>query len=50
MNIDSRLFPTVLIALDVCAACVYAVNGGLSEWRMVVYWLSAAVLTFCVTW
>lgn len=41
------MFPTVLIALDVCAALVYAVKA---DWRMAVYWLAAATLTACVTY
>lgn len=41
------IFPTVLIALDVCAAVPYAVRGNL---RMMVYWLAAATLTACVTY
>lgn len=43
-----KLFPTILIALDVCAAGMYALQAG--EWRKVVYWLAAAVLTTVVTW
>lgn len=41
------IFPTVLIALDVCAAVPYAVK---CDWRMAVYWLAAATLTACVTY
>ena len=41
------IFPTILIALDICAAILYAVRA---EWRMTVYWLSAATLTACVTY
>ena len=44
---DSRIFPTVLAVLDVCAALVYVADG---DWRKTVYWLSAAVLTAVVTW
>ena len=40
------VFPSVLIALDVCAAVPYAWHG-IS--RMMVYWLAAATLTACVT-
>jgi hypothetical protein len=46
--LNTRLFPTILIALDVLAALSYATHG-FSEWRKVIYWLSAAVLTVCVT-
>ena len=42
-----KLFPTCLIALDVCAALVYVSAG---DWRRVVYWLAAATLTTVVTW
>ena len=47
---DPRFFPTILIVLDLLAACNYWRFGGLNEWRMVVYWLAAATLTFTVTW
>lgn len=39
------IFPTVMIALDVCASVPYAVRGNL---RMMIYWLAAATLTACV--
>lgn len=41
------IFPTVLIALDVGAAIVYAKT---CNWRMMIYWLAAATLTACVTY
>ena len=41
------IFPTILIALDVCAAMPYAWHG---NWRMAIYWLAAATLTVCVTY
>jgi hypothetical protein len=40
-----KLFPTLLIILDICAAVGY-----FGDWRKVIYWLAAAVLTFCVTY
>lgn len=43
----SKLFPTMLIILDVCAAAGYI---GAGDWRKIVYWLSAATLTYCVTY
>lgn len=43
----TKLFPTILIALDVCAAVAYATAH---DWRRVVYWLAAAVLTASVTY
>lgn len=42
----TKLFPTVLIALDVAAALVYLVHGDL---RHFVYWIAAATLTATVT-
>ena len=42
-----KLFPTLLIVLDICAAIAYIPTG---DWRRVVYWFAAAVLTFCVTY
>lgn len=42
----TRLFPSILIALDICAALVYA---AVADWRHAVYWLAAAVLTITVT-
>ena len=41
------IFPTALIILDLCAALVYAAK---CEWRMGLYWCSAATLTACVTY
>jgi hypothetical protein len=42
-----KLFPTLLIILDVCAAIGYVPSG---DWRRVIYWLAAAILTTCVTY
>jgi hypothetical protein len=42
----AQIFPTILIALDIAAAAVYAIDA---DPRRTVYWLSAAVLTFVVT-
>ena len=50
MSVDPRILPTILTVIDVLAAIAYAVHGGAAEWRMVVYWMAAAVLTFVVTW
>jgi hypothetical protein len=41
-----QIFPTILIALDLCASLVYALDG---DWRKVIYWASASVLTATVT-
>lgn len=42
-----RVFPTILMILDVAAGIVWANQG---DWRKAVYWLCAAVLTATVTW
>jgi hypothetical protein len=42
-----KFFPTCLIVLDICAAVMYVPTG---DWRRVIYWLAAAVLTTVVTW
>jgi len=47
MSMSEKIFPTLLIVLDVCAAIVYIPGG---DWRKVGYWLAAAVLTTMVTW
>lgn len=40
-----QILPTVLIAIDICAALGY-----LGDWRKMGYWAAAAVLTYCVTY
>lgn len=44
---STLIFPTLLIALDVAAALVYAAHG---DWRRLIYWLAAATLTATVTY
>ena len=44
---STKLFPTVLIIIDVCAAIPYAFRGDI---RHTIYWLAAATLTACVTY
>ena len=39
------VFPTILIALDIGAAVVYAAFG---HYKKAVYWRAAATLTACV--
>lgn len=46
---NTKVFPTILIVLDVLAAAGYAVTD-VSDWRRIGYWLSAAILTACVTY
>jgi hypothetical protein len=43
----NKLFPTILIVLDLCASIVY-VGGG--DFRRCIYWIAAAVLTAAVTY
>jgi len=42
-----KVFPTIMIALSICAAMVYIPSG---DWRHAGYWFAAAALNFCVTW
>jgi hypothetical protein len=42
---NPKLVPTLLIVLDVCAAVGY-----IGDWRKMVYWISAACLTYVVTY
>jgi hypothetical protein len=44
---STQWFPTLLILLDIAAAVPYGWHG---NWRMAIYWLSAATLTACVTY
>ncbi len=44
---NEKLFPTILLILDVAAAGVYVTKG---DWRKTRYWLAAALLTFVVTY
>ena len=44
---SAKLFPTILIVLDVCASLIYLSEGNL---RRFVYWTSVAVLTATVTY
>jgi hypothetical protein len=41
-----KIFPTVLIVLDICAALVYLSCG---DAKRAIYWIAAATLTACVT-
>jgi hypothetical protein len=43
----NKIFPTILIVLDVCAALAYVPAG---DWRKIGYWISAAAITFFVTY
>jgi hypothetical protein len=47
--ISPKLIPTIMIILCILSAIVQA-SHGLENWRMILYWSSAAVLNFAVTW
>jgi hypothetical protein len=42
-----KIFPTLLIIIDIFAALGYIPT---KDWRMVVYWIAAAILTTTVTY
>lgn len=44
---NPKIFPTILMILDFCAAVPYIARGDL---KMSVYWIAAGVLTLSVTW
>jgi hypothetical protein len=46
--LSTKFFPVLLIVMDVLAAIGYCQHG-FQEWRKVIYWLSAATLTYVVT-
>lgn len=47
MSYATKLFPTILIVLDLGASIMWLVAG---DWRRAIYWLAAAVLTATVTY
>jgi hypothetical protein len=44
----TKIFPTILIVLDVAAALTYLLKDG--DVRKTIYWLAAAILTVVVTY
>ena len=40
------IFPLILIILDIGAGVVYAING---DYKKLIYWLAAAILSITVT-
>lgn len=42
----TKIFPVVLIAIDLAAAVMYAI---IKDWRKVTYWVAAAILNITVT-
>jgi len=45
--LNPKIFPTILLILDICAAIVYWYDG---DFRKTVYWFAAAALTTVVTY
>ncbi len=41
----TKVFPSIIVGLMVCASVVYAVN---KEWKLAVYFFSAATLNLMV--
>jgi hypothetical protein len=46
MLMNPKVFPVILLALQVAAAITYACHG---DWRKTLYWLFAGGLTVVVT-
>lgn len=44
----TKIFPTVLIVLDICAGLVYLISEG--DLKKALYWAAAAILTATVTY
>ncbi len=42
----TKIFPSILILMDISASLVYLVDGDI---RRFVYWIAAAILTITVT-
>jgi hypothetical protein len=45
-DMSDKLFPTILIILDIGAAAVYAFH---KDWARAGYWIAAAAITFFAT-
>jgi hypothetical protein len=43
----AQILPSLLIVIDLGAAGFYGLDG---NWRLVIYWIAAAILTACVTY
>ena len=46
----TKIFPTAMVLLSVGAAVCYFDAGWQDNWRMVLYWSAASVITTVVTW
>jgi hypothetical protein len=44
--INPKIFPTIMIILDILAAISYGYNGNI---RQTIYWFAAAAITIVVT-
>lgn len=47
MNINPRLFPSLMIAMSILAALVYASHR---DWKQTIYWVASATLIAAVTY
>jgi hypothetical protein len=47
--INPKFFPTVQAVICILACVIYLYHG-LANWRMILYWGAAAVITTVVTW
>jgi hypothetical protein len=43
---NPKIFPVIMMALNICASVSYFAIGDIKHG---VYWIAAAVLTFCIT-
>lgn len=46
----TKIFPTLMVLLSLAAAVTYFCAGWQGNWRMVLYWSAASVITTVVTW
>lgn len=46
----TKIFPAIMVLLSLGAASVYLAAGWQANWRMVLYWGAASVITTVVTW
>jgi len=46
----TKIFPSIMVLLSIGTALVYLSAGWQANWRMVLYWSAASVITTVVTW
>ena len=46
----TKIFPSIMILLSIGAAITYLASGWDENWRQVLYWSAASVITTVVTW